>query len=63
MEIKMSKQVLSQGYTHTVVVTLHPSPKPPPLKIPTLCIAGDRAMHRRMAAEEAIYAHRYQHPS
>ncbi len=30
-EIKMSKQVLSQGYTHTVVVTLHPSPKPPPL--------------------------------
>jgi hypothetical protein len=27
----MSKQVLSQGYTHTVVVTLHPSPKPPPL--------------------------------
>jgi hypothetical protein len=35
----------------------------PSFKIPTLSITGDRAMHRRMAAEEAIYAHRYQHPS
>lgn len=63
--IKMSKQVLSQGlYPYS---SSYSAPNlqnhTPSFKIPTLSITGDRAMHRRMAAEEAIYAHRYQHPS